>query len=96
MVPTGKLPTVAPNCNRALLDDERASFSQPQRAESDLLVKHYHAESGSESVGPPLAEAEAELRITRLTVVETTSVFANGLRDDGEDVGHSEMRAMRC
>jgi predicted nucleic acid-binding protein len=48
--------------------------------DTSALVKHYHAEAGTELVDRIIGEAGAELLIARLTLVETISVFAIKVR----------------
>jgi predicted nucleic acid-binding protein len=48
--------------------------------DTSALVKHYHAEAGTDRVDRLINEAGAELLIARLTLVETTSVFAIKVR----------------
>jgi uncharacterized protein len=48
--------------------------------DTSALVKHYHAETGTELVDRFIGEAGAELLIARLTLVETISVFATKVR----------------
>ena len=48
--------------------------------DTSALVKHYHAEAGTNVVDRVIDEPEAELIIARLTLVETTSVFAIKVR----------------
>ena len=48
--------------------------------DTSALVKHYHAKAGSADVNRILDEAGAEVRIARLTLVETVSVFAIKVR----------------
>ena len=44
------------------------------------LVKHYHPETGTAEVDRLIGEPGAELVISRLTLVETVSVFATKVR----------------
>jgi uncharacterized protein len=48
--------------------------------DTSALVKHYHAEKGTDAVDRVMGEAGAELLIARLTLVETISVFAIKVR----------------
>jgi predicted nucleic acid-binding protein len=48
--------------------------------DTSALVKHYHVEAGTDAVDRIIDEAGAELFIARLTLVETTSVFAIKVR----------------
>ena len=48
--------------------------------DTSALVKHYHAEAGTETVDRLIDEPGAELLIARLTLVETISVFAIKVR----------------
>jgi uncharacterized protein len=48
--------------------------------DTSALVKHYHAEAGTDTVDRLIDEAGAELLIARLTLVETISVFAIKVR----------------
>jgi predicted nucleic acid-binding protein len=48
--------------------------------DTSALVKHYHAETGTDVVDRVINEAGAELLIARLTLVETISVFAIKVR----------------
>ena len=48
--------------------------------DTSALVKHYHAEAGTDAVDRIIDEAGAELLIARLTLVETISVFAIKVR----------------
>ena len=44
--------------------------------DTSAFVKHYHAETETDSGERLLIEMEAELLITRLTLIETISIFA--------------------
>ena len=55
--------------------------------DTSALVKHYHAETGTEPVDRLLDEADAELLITGSTLVETISVFATKVRTGELDEG---------
>jgi uncharacterized protein len=48
--------------------------------DTSALVKHYHAETGTDAVDRVIGEGSAELLIARLTLVETISVFAIKVR----------------
>jgi hypothetical protein len=48
--------------------------------DTSALVKHYHAETGTDTVDRIVGEVGAELLIARLTLVETISVFAIKVR----------------
>ena len=48
--------------------------------DTSALVKHYHAEAGTDVVDRVIDEPGAELIIARLTLVETISVFAIKVR----------------
>jgi uncharacterized protein len=48
--------------------------------DTSALVKHYHAETGTDAVDRVIHEAGAELLIARLTLVKTMSVFAMKVR----------------
>ena len=52
----------------------------PYFLDTSALVKHYHAEAGAARVDAVLREPAAELLISRLTLVETLSVFAIKVR----------------
>ena len=63
--------------------------------DTSALVKHYHAESGTELVDRVIGEAGVELLIARLTLVETTSVFAIMVRTGEFDaVEFGRLRAL--
>jgi hypothetical protein len=96
MVPMGKPPTAAPYRNRALLDDDRHRSASPRERKAIYWSNTTMRKAEPNRWARPFLKRKSELRITRLTMVKTTSVFANGLRDDREDVGHRKMRAMRC
>lgn len=48
--------------------------------DTSALVKHYHPETGTTAVDRLINESGAELVISRLTLVETVSVFATKVR----------------
>jgi predicted nucleic acid-binding protein len=48
--------------------------------DTSALVKHYHPESGTAEVDRLIGETGAEVVISRLTLVETVSVFAIKVR----------------
>jgi uncharacterized protein len=48
--------------------------------DTSALVKHYHPETGAAAVDRLIGEPGAELVISRLTLVETVSVFATKVR----------------
>ncbi|MBM4068250.1 MAG: type II toxin-antitoxin system VapC family toxin [Planctomycetes bacterium] len=48
--------------------------------DTSALVKHYHAEVGTAKVDAIWSDAASKLFISRLSVVETVSVFAKKLR----------------
>jgi predicted nucleic acid-binding protein len=48
--------------------------------DTSALVKHYHLEDGTPEVDRLIGEAGAEIVISRLTLVETVSVFAIKVR----------------
>lgn len=48
--------------------------------DTSALVKHYHLETGTATVDRLINESGAELVISRLTLVETVSVFATKVR----------------
>jgi hypothetical protein len=48
--------------------------------DTSALVKHYHAEAGTDFVDRVIAQVDAELLIARLTLVETIAVFATKVR----------------
>lgn len=48
--------------------------------DTSALVKHYHPETGTTAVDRLINEPGAELVISRLTLVETVSVFATKVR----------------
>ncbi|MGE3818362.1 MAG: type II toxin-antitoxin system VapC family toxin [Isosphaeraceae bacterium] len=48
--------------------------------DTSALVKHYHFETGTATVDRLINEPGAELAISRLTLVETISVFATKVR----------------
>ena len=48
--------------------------------DTSALVKHYHAEAGTDVVDRVIDEVGAELLIARLTLVETISAFAMKVR----------------
>jgi predicted nucleic acid-binding protein len=54
--------------------------------DTSALVKHYHAETGTDVVDRIIGEPAAELFITRLTLVETMSAFAIKVRTGQLDV----------
>ncbi|WP_165233349.1 type II toxin-antitoxin system VapC family toxin [Aquisphaera insulae] len=55
--------------------------------DTSALVKHYHPESGATTVDRLIGEPGAELVISRLTLVETASVFAIKVRTGAFDAG---------
>ena len=63
--------------------------------DTSALVKHYHAEAGTETVDRLIDEPGAELLIARLTLVETISVFAIKVRAGEFDaVEFTRLRAL--
>ena len=63
--------------------------------DTSALVKHYHAEAGTDVVDRLIAETGAELLIARLTLVETISVFAIKVRTGEFDaVEFARLRAL--
>ena len=56
--------------------------------DTSALVKYYHPEPGTESIDRLINEPGAELVISRLTLVETTSVFATKVRTATFDAAH--------
>jgi len=48
--------------------------------DTSALVKHYHAEAGTDAVDRIINQPGVELLIARLTLVETISVFAIKVR----------------
>ncbi len=63
--------------------------------DTSALVKHYHAEAGTDAVDRIIGEAGAELLIARLTLVETISVFAIKVRTAEFDaVEFARLRAL--
>jgi hypothetical protein len=59
------------------------------------LIKHYHAEVGTPKIDRLWADTSAKLWISRLTVVETVSVFAKKVRSgiiSGADFGLQRKR----
>jgi uncharacterized protein len=63
--------------------------------DTSALEKHYHAEAGSDAVDRIIGEPGAELMIARLTLVETTSVFAIKVRTGEFDAAEfARLRAL--
>jgi uncharacterized protein len=63
--------------------------------DTSALVKHDHAEDGTARVDGILREPGAELLISRLTLVETLSVFAIKVRTGEFDAGEfARLRAL--
>ncbi|QEH39069.1 PIN domain protein [Aquisphaera giovannonii] len=63
--------------------------------DTSALVKHYHPERGTEAVDRLLGEPGAELVISRLTLVETVSVFAIKVRTGAfEAAGFARLRGL--
>lgn len=53
--------------------------------DTSALVKHYHTEAGTSAVDRLVDDPGAELAISRLTLVETVSVFATKVRTGAFD-----------
>ena len=63
--------------------------------DTSALVKHYHAEAGTDLVDRIIGEAGAELLIARLTLVEMISGFAIKVRTGEFDAGEfARLRAL--
>jgi predicted nucleic acid-binding protein len=59
------------------------------------LVKHYHAEAGTDEVDRIIDESGAELLIARLTLVEIVSAFAIKVRTgEFDDVEFARLRGL--
>jgi predicted nucleic acid-binding protein len=63
--------------------------------DTSALVKHYHTEAGTAEVDRIMNELGAELFISRLTLVETISVFATKVRTGEIDAsGFARLRGL--
>ena len=63
--------------------------------DTSALVKHYHAEAGTDAVDRLIGEPGAEILIARLTLVETISVFAIKVRTGEFDAAEfARLRAL--
>lgn len=63
--------------------------------DTSALVKHYHAEPGTDVVDRIIGENGVDLFISRLTMVETISVFATKVRTGEFDVDEfTRLRAL--